>query len=85
MYYTSVTLRLVSISCRYYIWQRVIIGGSFGLPMWLTDGLLVTFLGRWRGAVYILVSSCGATFRLYLRMYIRNMWNVAKYPNVWDM
>ena len=26
------------------------------LPMWLTDGFLITFFGRWRGAVRIHVS-----------------------------
>ena len=26
------------------------------LPMWLTDGFLVTFFGRWKGAVRIHVS-----------------------------
>ena len=28
-------------------------GGSSQLPMWLTDGFLVTFFGRWWGAVHI--------------------------------
>ena len=34
----------------------VIIGGSSELPMWLTDGFLVTFFGRWRGAVCLHMS-----------------------------
>ena len=34
----------------------VIIGGSLELSMWLTDGFLVTFFGRWWGAVHIHVS-----------------------------
>ena len=33
-----------------------VIGGSSEPPMWLTDGFLVTFFGRWRGAVHIHVS-----------------------------
>ena len=33
-----------------------VIGGSLELPMWLTDGFLVTFFGRWWGAVHIHVS-----------------------------
>ena len=35
---------------------KVIVGGSLELPMWLTDGFLVTFFGRWWGAVRIHVS-----------------------------
>ena len=33
-----------------------VIGGSSELPMWLTGCFLVTFFGRWRGAVRIHVS-----------------------------
>ena len=32
------------------------------LPMWLTDGFLVTFFGRWRGAVRIHVSHVQLTY-----------------------
>ena len=43
-----------------YAWQQKerhsFIGGSLELPMWLTDGFLVTFFGRWWGAVRIHVS-----------------------------
>ena len=35
---------------------RCLVGGSLELPMWLTDGFLVTFFGRWWGAVRIHVS-----------------------------
>ena len=35
---------------------KKLIGGSLELPMWLTDGFLVTFFGRWWGAVRIHVS-----------------------------
>ena len=38
------------------LFYHFLIGGSSELPMWLTDGILVSFFGRWRGAVCIHMS-----------------------------
>ena len=38
------------------LWKSRLFGGSLELPMWLTDGFLVTFFGRWWGAVRIHMS-----------------------------
>ena len=48
--------------------NKKLVGGSLELPMWLTDGFLVTFFGRWWGAVRIHVS------HVQLPYTVINMW-----------
>ena len=47
-----------------------LIGGSLELPMWLTDGFLVTFFGRWWGAVCIHVSHVQLPYTVYSRVVV---------------
>ena len=50
--FNLVKLHCIDLACfsaQFYWWL-------VELPMWLTDGFLVTFFGRWKGAVRIHVS-----------------------------
>ena len=51
-----------------------IIGGSSELPMWLTDCFLVTFFGKWRGAVHIHVSHVWLTCTVMPSHVAFNQW-----------
>ena len=52
------------------------------LPMWLTDGISVTFFGRWRGAVRIHVSHVQLTC-VTCSSHVANYYMVERSPHVW--
>ena len=53
---------------------KVIFGGSLELPMWLTDGFLVTFFGRWWGAVRIHVSHVQLLYTVHCTRWTHVWW-----------
>ena len=51
-----------------------IVGGSLELPMWLTDGFLVTFFERWWGAVRIHVSHVQLPYMVHCTRWTHVWW-----------
>ena len=51
-----------------------VFGGSLELPMWLTDGFLVTFFGRWWGAVRIHVSHVQLPYTVHCTRWTHVWW-----------
>ena len=54
--------------------EKNVIGGSLELPMWLTDGFLVTFFGRWWGAVHIHVSHVQLPYTVHRTRWTHVWW-----------
>ena len=57
-----------------YTHLLVFIGGSLELPMWLTEGFLVTFFGRWWGAVRIHMSHVQLPYTVHRTRWTHVWW-----------
>ena len=62
------------------MFQLLVVGGSLELPMWLTDGFLVTFFGRWWGAVRIHVIHVQLLYMVH-RTRWTNLWWWGQYTH----
>ena len=48
-----------------YLSSFCFVGGLLELPMWLTDGFLVTFFERWRGQCTCTLLTCGGNIHVW--------------------